>query len=409
MGLALAALVFASAGAGRLLAQDAAMLVQDKLYAGKLKEGETALAALVAQEPANADARFGLGVIRFARAIEHLGQSLYRYGLRAPGPREASMPIVRLPVPENPSPQALTYDSFRAVLQDLVDDLRNADATLADIGDAAVRLPLDPSKIRLDITGDGGAREEENLWFIFGGVAPGATAGAPADLGLVLDHADVDWLRGYCHLLMGFTERWLAHDFKDMFEDTFGLFFPRAGLRQTFAGAEDRERTGWTGFDIDIADFIALVHLIHWPMVEPDRMLAARAHLLEVVARSRASWKTILARTDRETHWIPGPGQKGVLQGLSVTPERVSAWLKVLDDADAILEGRKLVPHWRFVKGINLKRVFTEPQAFDLILWITGPGARPYLENGEMISAESWQAIDRAFGGNFASYAFWFN
>ena len=58
----------------------------------------------------------------------------------------------------------------------------------------------------------------------------------------------------------------------------------------------------------------------------------------------------------------------------------------VLDDAEAVLEGRKLVPYWRFTKGINLKRVFTEPKPFDLVLWLAGPGVRPYLEAGEMIS-----------------------
>ena len=60
-------------------------------------------------------------------------------------------------------------------------------------------------------------------------------------------------------------------------------------------------------------------------------------------------------------------------------------------------------------KGINLRRVFEEPQPFDLVLWITGPAALPYLEDGPMTSTDEWNRITAAFEGSFGSYAIWFN
>ena len=51
--------------------------------------GTAALAARAATEARDSEARFALGLVRFAQAVEHLGQSLYRHGLRPPkSPRE---------------------------------------------------------------------------------------------------------------------------------------------------------------------------------------------------------------------------------------------------------------------------------------------------------------------------------
>jgi len=402
----LAVFVFVGAAAQRVRADDAVAVVQEHLYAGTLKAGEAALADIVAKNGSDANAKFGLGLIRFSRAVERLAQSLHRYGLRAP--QGINMPFVRMPVPENATPDVLTYEGFRAVLQDFATDLQSADAVLAEIGEAPVKLPIDLSRVRIDMAGNGAVGDDERLMSLFGSMEPGAAAN-PGDFLAVLDRGDVFWLRGYCHLIMASTEWFLAHDFKDLFEEEFGLFFPRAGIRDSFTRDEDRERTGYTGFDIQIADAISIVHLIHWPVAEAERMLRARDHLLQMIAMSRLSWKAILTRSDSDRHWIPGPGQTGVLRGFDVTGERVVAWLAVLDDAEAALEGRKLVPHWRFSKGINLKRVFTEPKTFDLVLWLAGPGVRPFLETGEVISSQSWDQITRAFNGDFLTYAFWFN
>jgi hypothetical protein len=57
-----------------------------------------------------------------------------------------------------------------------------------------------------------------------------------------------------------------------------------------------------------------------------------------------------------------------------------------------------------------MKRFFEEPQTFDLVLSISGPGIVPYLENGPILSSEEWWAIQRRFGGpGFMTFALWFN
>jgi hypothetical protein len=98
-----------------------------------------------------------------------------------------------------------------------------------------------------------------------------------------------------------------------------------------------------------------------------------------------------------------------VLPSFEVTPERIQAWLALLSQFEAALDGKTLVPHWRFDKGINLARVFDDPRPFDLILWITGPAAVPYLQDGPTMSNDQWRQITSIFEGNFASYAFYFN
>jgi hypothetical protein len=54
-------------------------------------------------------------------------------------------------------------------------------------------------------------------------------------------------------------------------------------------------------------------------------------------------------------------------------------------------------------------RVFTQPKDFDLVLWVQGSGAVPYLENGDVTSPETWAEFQRVFGGRFIGFAFWIN
>ena len=82
-----------------------------------------------------------------------------------------------------------------------------------------------------------------------------------------------------------------------------------------------------------------------------------------------------------------------------------------MDEAEAVLQGQKLVPFWRrgFKEGVNLQRVFTEPRPFDLVLWVQGTAALPYLEDGEQTSPETWRRFQRVFRGEFLGVAVWVN
>src|SRR5437763_1975113 len=207
-------------------AQDAVALAQQHLYAGTLAAGESALAALSQQNAGDDNARFGLAGVRFMRAIERLVQSLHRHGLEAP--RSGLVPILRLPVPPNPNPAPLTYEGFRAILQAFVDDLGRVDVTLTEGAETGVKLPLDLARIRLDLNGDGIVGDDELFWTILAGVDPRARGAKPESFVAAFDAGDVHWLRGYTHLLRAIGEFWLAHDFRDMFDRSFQLFFPRA-------------------------------------------------------------------------------------------------------------------------------------------------------------------------------------
>lgn len=185
------------------------------------------------------------------------------------------------------------------------------------------------------------------------------------------DNSDAFWLRGYCHILSASLEFVLAYDWRSTFDRTAGLFYPRVapppfGANPRFASSREGSFVDYGHF----ADVIVLIHEIRWPLLEPSRLRAAHGHLKQVVAMSRASWKSILAETTEDREWIPGPQQRnGVVTSMPVTQAQVDGWLHALDDFDAVLGGTRLIPYWRFSEGFNFKRVFFWPRDF----WCYGP------------------------------------
>lgn len=438
-------------------------IFQTHLYAGRTAEAADALQEHLQDVNDDDQARFALGAVQFIQAVEHLAQASYKHGLRE-SHEIFMLPFFRLPAAFNPKPKPLTYDQLRKILKRFVTDLALAEHTLSGVSAPEVKLPLNIGLIRLDMNADGEITEDETLWRIFQRIAPvrRVTAENSEKFVIGFDRGDVPWLRAYSHLLMSLAEFLLAHDWQVAFEHTFHALFPRAGLpysvlnepsatprdkfpelfahldkadadleacvlkRQEdpdwFCGNEYHEfkeanrevlsRIGresqWKQY-AEIADFVAFVHLNHWPVIEPKRMAAALAHLESMITLSRESWRVILAEQDDENEWIPNPSQTSLIPGMRVTQERVDGWLLFLDEFEALLQGRKLLPHWRLVKGINLRRVFLEPSTFDLILWIQGSAAVPYLEEGEQTTRETWRQITDLFRGDFFSYAIWFN
>jgi hypothetical protein len=393
------------------LAGVAADITRQTLESGHLQSGEADLTARIATDPKDNEARFGLGMVRFAQALEHFGQRQYRYGLRAPA--NEIIPILRMPVPANPAPEALTYESQRKSLQALLDDFAKVEATLAPMTDTETKIVIDLDAVRFDFRGDGKPDDSETLGAILTSLRnPGhqPPTPEPGKFEVKFDNGDAYWLRGYCHLLSASLEFVLAYEWRNTFERAGRLFYPLVepspfGMRPLV-----RQHNDFLGDSGQIADFIVLIHEIRWPLSDPARLQAAHAHLKQVIAMSRASWKSILAESDDDREWIPGPQQKnGVITSMPVTQEEVDAWFHALDDFDALLDGTKLLPHWRFAQGFNLKRVFFEPRDFDLVLWAAGIGVATYLQDGEVLGGSDWSELNRAFRGNFVGYAFWFN
>lgn len=382
------------------------------LAEGRLAEGEKALTAALQAAPDDDATRFGLGVIQFLRAVEARIQGFHRHGLNdAVGGGFLRGALTNLPIPPNPTPQPLEPAGFRAMLRSWVDDLTRAEATLARVKDPSVKLPLHFGAVRLDFNGDGRRDDDEQLGRIFARMnrRPEVTPESVRDFLIVFDRGDVDWLRGYCHLLMAVADVILAHDTDEIFRETGYLFFHGAARPHAFL--KSRPHGGGVAFD-EILDFVAMIHLIRLPVVEPDRLRGVLKHLESMTALSRTSWKAILAETDDDHEWIPNPRQATVVPGGAVSDEIVSGWFAVLDELDAVLAGKSLVPFWRGDNprlGVNLRRVLTEPRPFDLVMWVRGSAAAPYLEEGRVSSAETWSRLTRVFRGEFIGFALWFN
>jgi hypothetical protein len=160
-----------------------------------------------------------------------------------------------------------------------------------------------------------------------------------------------------------------------------------------------------------IADLVAFVHLMRWPVAEPARMASAREHLLSMVALSRENWRRILAETDDNREWVPGPRQTVLFDNVRITDDTVAGWQMFLDAFEAVLEGERLLPHWRIAegRGINLRRMFDEPRTFDPWLIAQGSAILPYLEDGETVSPDTAFTILMLTEGGLLGYFLWFN
>jgi hypothetical protein len=87
----------------------------------------------------------------------------------------------------------------------------------------------------------------------------------------------------------------------------------------------------------------------------------------------------------------------------------VTGWQSALDTFEAVLDGKLLVPHWRLNKGIDLSKLFDDPQPFDAVLWVTGHGAVPFMRDGPVIGQREWRAWNATFRGNFLGYMIYIN
>lgn len=415
---------FNAAFEARLLAAD---------IGGAIALAEDRLAAA----PDDRQAQFALGTAEFLDAVENLTQALYRQGLNStehdPFPSllgfgVRSLPFLRLPVPRNPAPEPFSADILRQDFLAFSADLARANASLAQVQPGDVILRLDIGKAALDMDGNGRADPNERLQTVIAAVAfleADPVKGFPI---FAFDAADVVWLQGYSELLLGITDMILAHDWRDTVDYTFTTAFPAGDLRgapmaRAWSDAvavlgKGGQYGPWGSTAMNAiqfaepADLVAFIHLWRWPVLEPERLHTARLHLLKMIDLSRRNWELILAETDDDHEWIPAPWrQRPQFDRLVVTQEIVDGWADFLNQAQAVLEGRLLIPHWRFVgeRGLNVMRMFEEPQTLDPLLLITGSGALPYLEDGPRAPGSTMSTGMNIVSGGLLAYFLWFN
>jgi hypothetical protein len=400
--------VMAGATAPLAWAGEAADYTRQALEAGTLDGADQELARRLQVNSADDEARFGHAMVRFVKAIETFGRHHYRYGLAPKLP----VPFLRIPVPPNPNPETLTYEAQRSAFRRLLDDLTEVERTLDSVGSKDVKIAIDLAKVRLNFAGEAPGTHPTTLVQLIASLLPGNPVSPEGSeeppFEVAFDRADAFWLQGYCHLLSAGIEFILAHDWRDSFDRAAGLFYPSLRLPDAASSGElDRNLGGEAG---PIADAIALAHEIRWRPIHPERLQNVRTHLKQVVALSRRSWQFILAETDDDREWIPAPAQiNAAMPAMKIGQEQVNTWLWALTDFDAVLDGRKLIPHWRFDKGVNLRMMLEEPRVFDAVLWATGHAAIPYLQDGPVLSSQTWQAWEQIFGGNFLVFAVYLN
>lgn len=381
---------------------------------GTLTTSERALASHVDSNPADDNARFALGMLRFLRSGERMLADIYLHGgFNSVVGASMMMDIGRGPnFAFNLDPLPISNDEWRAKVQRWIDDVRVAEETLAKITNADVKIRVPIGLTPMDFNADGVTGDGERLWQYFIFVQRRFTP-RPADaeaFEIAFDRGDVEWLRGYCNLCMAAGEFLLAHDTRDIFERVGHLIFPKnqtpfeflKGPRAVFEPAQD----------FDVADAIAFIHLIRLPVVDQPRLERVRLHLLQTITLGKRMWAFYDAETDDDREWIPNPTQSNVVMpNARINAQQREVWLQTLDEGEALFEGRRLLRFWRGdgTQGVNVKRALTEQSEFDLVLWVQGTAAAPFLEEGPFTTAGTWERLEQAFNGTVFRYAWWMN
>lgn len=383
-----------------------------KVGDGTLTDSIALLEKLVKETPDDDRARLALGTLRVVKTGEDSAQWMYRYGAGNPVRSASGLVLPMLAaIPGNPEPERLRYEDIDAFFEAWMEDLVEADEILSKIKDGDVKLEIDLAKLRLDLNGNGVASDNEMAGVAFSILFNGGRPRGDDVPSFVVaaDRADVEWLRAYCQVFLAFGEMHLAHDQREIFERVGHVVFPNIETPHEYLRGRSVFDPTMTG--LDFTDIIALIHLIRFPVDEPERMVQAREHLLRAIRHSRVMWTHALVETDNDREWLPNPNQNAAMRNFSITEERIKLWHDLLNDTEAALTGKKLVRFWRGdgSKGINLKRVFEEPQTFDLILWIQGSAASDYLEEGELTRDFLWRDFEDAFGDRPFRYIFYVN
>jgi hypothetical protein len=398
------------------LAGEAGDFARDALYSGQLSDGVAKLEPLAAAD--DPEAWFGIGAIRLTQSIEGVIQKLHRHGFAVPTASTVFGSGPEIFLPTNPNPEPLDYDGVRGILSDFVaglDEARGALLTAGQSGDYVIEI--NPLLVRVDANGDGKVEEYESLAGLFAMLnatsiedllAPPVPGGASKFEFIGFDRADAYWLAGYTQVLAAQADFLLAHDFSGFTDALFHRLFPKAGFpMQDFAAGGMMMLDPET--DTAIADLVAGIHSLDWPVVDAAKLKGVRDRMLAVLDHSHQNWDAILEETDNNHELVPSPKQTAVFPDASVDEAKVAAWLVTLGKARDVLEGRLLLPHWRFKQGFDLKRYFETATETDLVMIITGLGAVPFLAEGPVASQEDFRAIEEAFGSDWLGYAFWFN
>lgn len=360
------------------------------------------LAAL--PDPAPQD-RFALAGLRFLGGVERALQLRWQTGVRADW---SELPILRLPIPENPAPRPLQGADINALFQGIAADMQGAREGLVPLGTKDFGLEIAVNDLWFDIDANGLRSEGESLSDVAGLTLAGAARFGfqPVENPVIrFDAADAAWLSAYTHFLQAFAEVALAYD-------------PAPAVDRIIASSAQMQALWGTTPPPNAMDMMfgrqvdRVAMILNTLATKPDPALAksAHAHLLAMIAENRRFWSLVEAETDNDREWVPNDRQQSGL-GLPVPPGTGARWQAVLADAEGALTGRLLIPHWRYgaEAGIDLQALFQDPPAIDLVAFIQGEGLLPYARKGPRLSPDNWQQFQQLVQGDAGLFAVFLN
>jgi hypothetical protein len=129
-----------------------------------------------------------------------------------------------------------------------------------------------------------------------------------------------------------------------------------------------------------------------------------------MIAENRRFWSLVAQETDNAGEWVPNDAQTSAL-GIRMPPGTAERWQAVLADAEKLLLGDLLIPHWRYgaEAGINLRKMFEAPVALDLVTVVQGEGLLPFAEKGTRASPFAWNEFTRLVEGDAMLFALFLN
>lgn len=405
------ALLATPALAGPVLAEtDASALIAAEGLAG----AEAVLASLPEPTPSE---RFALGGVRFLGGVERALQLRYRVGLSEGLAVLSGLPVLRLPLPENPTPEPFEPAMIAELFETVSVDMAEAAGTLQMIEDGdEVAVTIDMADLWFDVDADGARGPGEGVTEVaatlldsgfgfeefdeFGNLIPPAEPGPPPVVRF--DTADAAWLKAYAHLLGAASQGVLALEPTDAIgrvveaRAAFGALPP---VPDPYGFALE-DQFGAT------ADLLAMALEALAGAPDPTRTRAVRDGLLLVVAENRRFWRLVARETDDAAEWIPNKAQVSAT-GLPFPPDTGPVWLAVLDDAEAVLLGETLVPFWRVGPGagLDLGAMLEDPPDLGLAGLVQGHALVPYLREGPLADGSSLRLFSEMVGGRTPLYA----
>lgn len=364
-----------------------------------LRAVEAELAALPSP---TASESLALGGVRFLGGIERALQLRYRVGLSDGMAVMSGLPILRLPIGENPAPEPFEPAMIARLFEGVEADMAGAVEALARVRDAdEAALEIDTADLWLDIDADGARAPGEGLLEIAGWALSGGFGMAMPAATIRFDTADAAWLSAYAHLLAGLSHAILA---TDPTEAIARVTAARAGFEAL--GRPAVVPGAGLGMDLgEYADLAAMVAIAIEGPLDPARTRAARDHLLATVEDNRRFWTLVAREADDDREWIPNKRQTSAT-GLPFPPDTGPVWLSVLAEGEAVLRGELLIPFWRLGPGagVDLGALLEDPPVLDLAGLVQGSTLLPYLREGPLASGRSLTLFAALVGGDSPLY-----